>query len=90
MSGRRSYARFSIEPAGHGVLRVMRDVVVQQAGGEELIVIGREAAAVGELLTLELAAGDAGSHLSVRVAECRPVLVDGSMRHRLRLQVVRF
>jgi hypothetical protein len=86
--GRRSYARFSIEPSGHGVLRVLRDVIIQEIGSDELNVIGREAAAVGESLTLEFAT-DGAPPLSVRVVECRPLVVDGALRHRLRLQRIR-
>ena len=88
MFGRRSYARFSIEPSGHGVLRVLRDVIVQEVGNDELIVIGREAAVVGESMTLELATGGASPARSVQVIESRPLIVDGSVRHRLRLQRV--
>jgi hypothetical protein len=87
--GRRSYARFSIEPSGHGVLRVLRDVIIQEIGSDELVAIGREAAAVGEALTVELATLDGGSPLSVRVVESRPLVVDGTLRHRLRLQRIR-
>jgi hypothetical protein len=39
-----------------------------------------------ELLTLDLA--PPSESLSVRVLESRPVLIDGSVRHRLRLAVV--
>lgn len=87
--GRRSYARFSIEPSGQGVLRVLRDVIIQEIGSDELMVIGREAAAVGDSLTLELATLDGASPLNVRVVECRPLVVDGALRHRLRLQRIR-
>ncbi len=88
MFGRRSYARFSIEPSGHGVLRVLRDVIVQEIGNDELIVIGREGAAVGESMTLELATASGGPPRSVRVVESRPLVIDGALRHRLRLQRV--
>ena len=86
--GRRSYARFSLEPSGDGVLRVLRDVVVQHVGSDELLVIGREAAAVGSLLTLELPELDAGRGIGVRVVDSGPVVIDGAIRHRLRLQRV--
>ena len=89
MFGRRSYARFSIEPSGHGVLRVLRDVIVQEIGSDELTVVGREAAAVGDVLTLELPTLGDGPALSVRVVDSRPLVVDGALRHRLRLQRVR-
>ena len=84
--GRRSYARFNLEPSGHGVLRVLRDVVVEEIASDELMVIGRDAAAVGDALTLELAEFDGSPRLSVRVVDCRPIVVDGALRHRLRLQ----
>jgi hypothetical protein len=71
------------------VLRVLRDVIVRDAGSDELTVIGRDPAAVGESMTLELAQLDAGSNVSVQVIESRPVLVDGAMRHRLRLKRTR-
>jgi len=87
--GRRSYARFNLEPSGHGVLRVLRDVVVEEIGSDELMVIGRNAAAVGDALTLELAECDGAPNLNVRVVDCRPVVTEGAMRHRLRLQRTR-
>ena len=86
MSGRRSYARFNLEPSGHGVLRVLRDVVVEEVGSDEFKVVGRDAAPVGDALTLELAEFEGSPCLSVRVVDCRPILVDGAVRHRLRLQ----
>ena len=86
MFGRRSYARFNLEPSGHGVLRVLRDVVVEEVGSDALMVIGRDAAAVGDALTLELAEFEGSPRLNVRVVDCRPIVVDGALRHRLRLQ----
>jgi hypothetical protein len=35
---------------------------------------------------LELAEFDGSPCLSVRVVDCRPIVVDGALRHRLRLQ----
>jgi hypothetical protein len=86
VSGRRNYARFSFEPAGAAVLRVLRDVVVQEICGDELIVLDREPATIGDALTLELAELVDSPCLPVRVTESRPVVVDGVVRHRLRLQ----
>jgi hypothetical protein len=84
--GRRSYARFTLEPSSAGVLSVLRDVVVQEIGGDEVLVVGREPAAVGDVLTLELTDTSLDSRVNVRVVECRPVVIDGATRHRLRLQ----
>jgi hypothetical protein len=85
MSGRRSYPRFDITPSSEGVLRVLRDVVVQRAHDEDLLVIGREAGVVGDVMTLEIAEPGA-SGAEVQVVESLPVIVDGTVRHSLRLR----
>jgi hypothetical protein len=85
MSGRRSYPRFDITPSSEGVLRILRDVVVQRAHDEDLLVIGREAGVVGDVMTLEIAEPGAGG-AEVQVVESLPVIVDGTVRHSLRLR----
>ena len=85
MSGRRSYPRFDITPSSEGVLRILRDVVVQRAHDEDLLVIGREAGGVGDVMTLEIAEPGA-SGAEVQVVESLPVIVDGTVRHSLRLR----
>jgi hypothetical protein len=85
MSGRRSYPRFDITPSSEGVLRVLHDVVVQRSNEEDLLVIGREAGVVGDVMTLEIAdPGTTGAE--VQVLESLPVIVDGTVRHSLRLR----
>jgi hypothetical protein len=88
MSGRRSYARFNISPSSEGVLRVLRDVTVQGAQNDEVVVIGREAGVVGDLMTIEVTESPAIVDGHVRVVESLPVIVDGAVRHRLRLRRV--
>ena len=88
MSGRRSYPRFNIMPSPEGVLSVVRDVTVQRADRDEFLVIGRAAGVVGEVLTIELADGTERSGARVQVVDSVPVIVDGSVRHRLRLRRV--
>ena len=85
MSGRRSYPRFDITPSSEGVLRVLRDVVVQRDHDEDLLVIGREAGVIGDVMTLEIAESGA-SGAEVQVVESLPVIVDGTVRHSLRLR----
>jgi len=66
---------------------VFRDVVVHRYGGE-WIAFGREPAVVGETLVLDLLDledGDPEGRFTVCVIESRPVIVDGEMRHRIRL-----
>ena len=73
-----------MEPA-EGVLRVLRDVIVHRDGDQEWIAIGREPAVVGEILMLDVDEGDVRHRLTMCVVESRPVIVDGDMRHRIRL-----
>ncbi len=88
MSGRRSYPRFDITPSSDGVLRVLRDVIVQRAHEDDLMVIGREAGVVGDVMTLEMAEPGRSAETEVRVVESVPVIVDGTVRHSLRLRRV--
>lgn len=86
MSGRRSYPRFDVSPSSEGVLRILRDVTVQRAHENELLVIGREAGVVGDELTLEIAQPLTALSATVRVVESLPILINGAVRHRLRLR----
>ncbi len=81
MAGRRRDARFEV-PIVDGVLRVLRDVTVRRGKGAELVAIDADAALPGEIVTIHLVVdGD----IRARVVESRPVLIHGSVRHRLRL-----
>jgi hypothetical protein len=73
-----------MEPA-ETVLRVLRDVIVHHNGDQEWIAIGRQPAVVGETLTLDVDDGDVLQRLTMCVIESRPIVLDGDMRHRIRL-----
>ena len=88
MSGRRSHVRFAVAPAAEGVIRVPQDIHVQTNGGSEVVVVSPSPAVVGEHLTLELFEEGSSSVVHVEVAESRPIVVDGVVRHRLRLRIV--
>jgi hypothetical protein len=88
MSGRRSHPRYIVGTPWVGSVRVLRDVVVARTGGDELLVLTQAAAVVGEDMTLELVAGGLVMALRVAVEESRPVVVDGSVRHRLRARIL--
>ena len=88
MFGRRSHSRFTITPSSQGSLRVLRDVVVQPSSGPEVIAISREPGIVGEQLSVEVIAQDQSQSHEVQVAESRPIIVDGAVRHRLRLELI--
>ena len=77
------------EPAA-GALRIFPDVVVRQDGPDEWTGISRQPAVAGETLVLDVAQfdtveGEIYRRLPVCVVESRPVIVDGDMRHRIRL-----
>ena len=85
MSGRRNYHRYGVNNAG-GSLRVVRDVVIRRGVANEFVVISDEPAAVGELLTLERLIDGLQTAIEVAVVDSRPAIVNGSMRHRVRLK----
>ena len=87
MSGRRSHPRFTISASSEGSLQVLRDVLVEGLDGDKLAVIGRQAGVAGEILALEPAEAD-GERFDVCVMESRPIVADGALRHRLKLQLV--
>jgi hypothetical protein len=88
MSGRRSHPRFVVASPWEGLVRVLRDVVVTRTGDQELLVLSQAPGVAGEEMTLDLMGGGLAMALRVKVAESRPVVVDGAVRHRLRLEMV--
>ena len=90
MADRRGDKRFRLSEPAVGALTVFPDVVVQQGGDDEWIGISRQPALAGEMLVLDVLQPDAVEgeiwrRLPVCVIESRPVIVDGDMRHRIRL-----
>lgn len=88
MSGRRSHPRVAVSPATQGSLRLLRDVVVQRVEEREVVAISRDPGTKGEALVLEVSTGLEVERLQCRVIDSAPLIVDGCLRHRLRLQVV--
>ena len=88
MSGRRSHPRFAVATPWDGAMRVLRDVVVDRVSREELLVISQAPAIAGEEMTLDLVGAGATMELRVRVIESRPVIIEGTVRHRIRLNVM--
>jgi len=87
MSGRRSHVRFAVTPAAEGVVRVPRDIHVETTAGGEFIVVSPSPGVIGEDLTLELFEAGSSSIVHVQVAESGPIVMDGVVRHRLRLRI---
>jgi len=80
--------RFLVPRPWEGMLRIPGDVLVEEHDAEqkELWVVSSEPVRREERLTLDLA--PPGQSLTVRVVESKPVLMDGIVRHRLRLVIV--
>ena len=90
VADRRRDKRFRFAEPADGALRVFPDVVVQQGSDDEWIGISRQPAVAGETLVLDVlqfdeVEGEIRRRLPVCVIESRPVIVDGDMRHRIRL-----
>ena len=88
MAGRRSHPRFAVASPWDGSMRVLKDVVVHRTDSDELLAVGRTAGIVGEEMTLDVMGAGATVGLRVRVLESRPVIVDGSVCHRMRLALL--
>ena len=67
----------------------MQDVIIENLEDAEVTVIAGIPVTRGEQMLLHVEDGDhGGSTIPVRGFERRPVVVDGQLRHRLRLTVV--
>lgn len=88
MSGRRSHPRFAVTTPWDGAMRVLRDVVVDRLDRNELLAVSHTPAIVGEEMSLDLVGGGTSLELRVRVLESRPVIIDGAVRHRVRLSLL--
>lgn len=88
MSGRRRHERFAPAQPWDGALRVLRDVIVHEDSSGGLIVIGHAPGVIGEHMTLDLSGAGQVLTFKVRVQESRPVILDGTVRHRVRLEVL--
>jgi hypothetical protein len=88
MAGRRRDQRFVLSVPWEGALRLPTDVVIEQYDEHEVWVVSPSPAHRDEVLTLDTTGSGPVTTVSVRVAESVPVLIDGVVRHRLRLAIV--
>ena len=89
MLGRRKHLRFLLSEPVSGNLWLREDVIVEQWGEDEVVVLSPEPITPEERLTLELP-GDPHRRTHVRVLESRPAVTgDSAIRHRLRLAIER-
>lgn len=87
MYGRRKDARYRLSVREEGVLRVMRDVVVQRVDGRDVYALGDALEAAGLELTVETGE-DRQRSMRVRLKQCTPILVGGNVRYRLHFAVI--
>ena len=88
MTDRRRNARFSLHLGWEGRLRTLEDVVVESHTPDNVWVISRTPATPGERFMLHLTDSGPTVLLGVRVAESRPILVEGMIRNRVHLVVI--
>ena len=89
MSGRRRHQRLAIGSQTNGAVRVLRDAVIERVDHQELVALSQAPAAVGDEMFMELFSGHGCLALQVRVLDSCPVVIGGSVRHRLRVRVTR-
>ena len=88
MTDRRAYPRFVVATPWEGEVRVLRDVVIQRVGPDEILAISLAPGRIDEEMSLNVVGGGASVDLRVRVIESAPIIVNGGVRHRIRLSVV--
>ena len=86
MSGRRSHVRFAVLQSPQGMLRVLQDVVIQNTRPDHTIALSREPGVVGELVSVQFPQDD--FDIRAKVLDSQPIVVDGNVRHQLRLRHV--
>jgi hypothetical protein len=69
-------------------MRVAREVMVEQHAPGEVVALSAAPAAVDEELALDVTSNAGTAGYRVKVVDSRPVMIDGALRHRLRLQML--
>ena len=85
--GRRSHRRVSIVPPATGLLRILRAVDVEAENSSEFLVISRVPGVKGEELAIEVGDSTRTHLLRAHVTDSRIAVIDGDLRHRLRVRV---
>jgi hypothetical protein len=88
MSGRRSHRRFQVRNQGEGLLRLVHTVRVVDAGPDSIVLVGEAPAVVGERLLLDVHGPTAQASMQVRVESSKPIVIDGGVRHEIRVAMV--
>ena len=87
MSGRRNSVRYQLSVPRDGELVLANDVIVESRTEDEVLVLSDAPYPRGQELSLELGAAVSMSGIVARVMDCEPIVVDGSLRYRLRFAI---
>src|SRR5262245_33289132 len=87
MSGRRTQSRVNLVNSS-GVLRVSRDVVVEGIVDDAFVAVSDEPGIVGDVLTIACCVNQVRQTVTVLVTASRPRLVNGVVKHELKLKRV--
>jgi hypothetical protein len=68
-----------------GAMRVLRDVVISRADSEAVHAVSQVPAVVGEEMTLDVMGAGAVMAMRVKVVESKPLMVQGVVRHQVKL-----
>ena len=69
-------------------MRVLRDVVISRADSEAVHAVSQVPAVVGEEMTLDVMGAGAVMAMRVKVIESKPLMVQGVVRHQVKLAMV--
>lgn len=85
MGDRRRHQRFVMTDACEGTFQLLEDVTIEDVSADQLRLLSVSPATPGEVVSVEVP-GEQGNGNAVfrgQVAESRPVMTDGSLRHRV-------
>ena len=83
MGDRRRHQRFVMADACEGTFQLLEDVTIEEVSADELRLVSVTPARPGEVVSVEVP-GEQGNGNAVfrgQVAESRPVMTDGTLRH---------
>ena len=89
MSDRRRHQRFVLVDGAEGTFQSLDDVHIKKVDDDKLLIATIAPATPGEILTVEIYGEEdqAESVITGEVTECRPIMTDGTLRHRVVVKV---
>ena len=88
MASRRSHPRYGLATPWEGAVRVLREVAIANGPTDELLAVSHAPGVIGEEMFLDVNGDGRSLEVRVRVIGSRPVIIDGAVRHRIRLVLV--